>query len=128
MYARGMSERANETPHYLRFAQALALVSIAAASTGCTQVRQAIGCEHCHCGGSASLDRPIDCDHVDPNCCMVIEGPLPPPDLAAGVSLERGEQRVEVRRQRVPRVRKIVVGQVDVRDVRSNRGDVRGVE
>jgi hypothetical protein len=79
-----VSERASDRPHYLRFAQAVAFVSLAAASTGgCTQVRQAIGCEHCHCGPSASLERPIDCSHVDPNCCRVIEGPLAPPDLAA---------------------------------------------
>jgi hypothetical protein len=78
-----MTERARETSHYLRFARALALVSIAATSSGCSQARRAIGCEHCHCGPSASLRQPVSCDWVDPNCCLTIEGPLPPPDLAA---------------------------------------------
>lgn len=72
------------TPHFLRFARALALVSlVAASSAGCEQVRSAMGCQHCHCAGSsASIDRPLSCDLVGPTyCCAPIEGPLPPPDL-----------------------------------------------
>lgn len=81
-----MAHDERPTPHYLRFAQALAFVSLTAAATattGCSQVGQAIGCEHCACG-SASIRRPVSCSLVGNDyCCQIIEGPLAPPDLAA---------------------------------------------
>jgi len=78
-----MSER-RETPHFLRFARALALVSLAATTGACEQVRERIGCEHCHCSWSPwTIRQPVSCDWVDPVCCMPVEGPLPPPDLPA---------------------------------------------
>jgi hypothetical protein len=79
-----MAEPRRDTPHYLRFARALALVSLASASAGCHQVREQIGCQHCHCYGVPwSLSRPISCDRIEPACCLPVEGPLPPPDLPA---------------------------------------------
>jgi hypothetical protein len=73
-----------DTPHYLRFARALALVTLAASASGCDQVRARIGCEHCHCAWVPwSVGQPVSCDWVDPACCAPVEGPLPPPDLPA---------------------------------------------
>jgi hypothetical protein len=68
---------------YLRFARALALVSLGAAAGGCRQVGAIVGCEHCHCGPPASVHRPVACETVSRLDCCFVEGPLPPPDLAA---------------------------------------------
>jgi hypothetical protein len=67
-------------PHYLRFVCAIALVSAA----GCQQLRERVGCEHCHCNFSpASLRQPVSCDLAGPDyCCMPVPGPLSPPELA----------------------------------------------
>lgn len=76
----------NETPpHYLRFARAIALVSLTLASTGCQQLRERVGCEHCHCAWiGASVQQPVSCDLAGPDyCCQPVEGPLAPPDLPA---------------------------------------------
>lgn len=68
--------------HYLRFARALALVSMVSVTSGCQQVRDRIGCEHCHCGGGFSMHTPVQCETIGmPECCMPVEGPLPPPEL-----------------------------------------------
>jgi len=77
-----MDER---VPHYLRFARAIALVSALATTSGCAQVRERVGCSHCHCAWiSASLSQPVSCDLAGPDyCCRPVEGPLPPPDLPA---------------------------------------------
>ena len=73
----------DRTAHYLRFARALALVSALATTSGCEQMRERVGCDHCHCAWSAaSIRQPLSCDLVGPDwCCRPVEGPLPPPDL-----------------------------------------------
>ena len=71
-------------PHYLRFARVLALVSIAGTAAGCQAVPPAFACNHCRCGPSPfAFDRPVTCSFIgrDDDCCMIIEGPLPPPNL-----------------------------------------------
>jgi hypothetical protein len=86
--ARERGSETNATPHYVRFARALALVSFVAGATaaeGCAQARQTIGCGHCYCpGATRSLERPIACETIDLDfcCSIIIEGPLPPPELA----------------------------------------------
>lgn len=80
-----VSERHDETPHYLRFACALAMVALSATSSGCEQLRERVGCEHCHCvWDHATVRQPLSCDLAGPDyCCRPVEGPLSPPDLPA---------------------------------------------
>jgi hypothetical protein len=81
---------ATDRPHYLRFAQAIALVSIALTSGGCCpMIPDATACGHCACDTTQrSLSQPLLCDTIgrDPVCCppirhMPMIGPLSPPNL-----------------------------------------------
>lgn len=96
-----------DTPHYLRFARALALVStVGGATAGCYAVHERPGdapdaagsdaaradaampdtgppdtgdrCDQCSCYGSSPLPDCYTLDYYE--CCAVI-GPLAPPDL-----------------------------------------------
>ena len=74
-------------PHWLRFARAMALVSVTVAGgatgIGCRAITAPLACEHCHCDvSSRSMSRLVGCDTIDHReCCMPVEGPLAPPEL-----------------------------------------------
>lgn len=88
-----------DTPHYLRFARALALASAlgtaGVASGCCPLVPDTVVCAHCTCYGAAtSASAPLTCTalHRDTTCCpplvpvshpLPVPGPLSPPDLPA---------------------------------------------
>lgn len=82
-----------ETPHYLRFARALALVSAlgtttVGASGCCPVIPDSVACAHCTCAwsGGRTVSQPISCSTIgrDPVCCTPpVVGPLAPPSLSS---------------------------------------------
>jgi hypothetical protein len=81
------------TPHYLRFARALALVGAlgATAPACCPVIPDSVACAHCTCSWqSRSASAPLACTtiHRDAECCAPpivrpVIGPLAPPTLAS---------------------------------------------
>jgi hypothetical protein len=77
------------TPHYLRFARALALAgALGAATSGCCpMIPDSVACGHCTCAWQTrSVSAPLACStiHREAECCPPpVIGPLAPPDLPA---------------------------------------------
>lgn len=82
----------HDAPHYLRFARALALVSVSALAPSvsgcCPLVPDSVACAHCTCpwAGGHTPSQPVSCSTIgrESTCCPPPAiGPLAPPGLTS---------------------------------------------